>query len=85
VIIDAGANIGLSALFFANKYPDAKIFAIEPEETNYKLLELNTKPYNNVCLIKAALWDSVRKIHLFDTGLGKDGYDRRTNGRLWPA
>jgi FkbM family methyltransferase len=74
VIIDAGANIGLSTIFFANKYPNAKIIAIEPEDSNYKLLEKNTESYGNVCLIKAALWDSIRDIYLFDTGLDKDGF-----------
>src|SRR5438128_1024549 len=33
LIIDAGANIGISALYFANRYPNARIYAIEPEET----------------------------------------------------
>jgi FkbM family methyltransferase len=64
----------LSTIFFANKYPNAKIIAIEPEESNYNLLEKNTESYNNVYLLKAALWDSVREIYLFDTGLDKDGF-----------
>jgi FkbM family methyltransferase len=74
VIIDAGANIGLSAIFFANKYPNAKIIAIEPEESNYRLLEKNTESYNNIYSVQAALWDSVCEIYLFDTGLDKDGF-----------
>src|SRR5436190_21998125 len=45
VIVDAGANIGLSAVFFANKYPAAVIFAIEPEESNFKVLEKNVSAY----------------------------------------
>ena len=43
VIIDAGANIGTSSIFFAKKYPDAKVFAIEPEQGNYDILQKNTK------------------------------------------
>ena len=39
VIIDAGANIGLSAIYFSNKYPSANIIAIEPETFLFKLLE----------------------------------------------
>lgn len=41
VIIDAGANIGLSVLFFKKNYPGSKIIAIEPMPSNFKLLEAN--------------------------------------------
>jgi tRNA1(Val) A37 N6-methylase TrmN6 len=36
-IIDGGANIGLTS-FFANKYPQADIVAVEPEEGNFEML-----------------------------------------------
>ena len=36
VIVDAGANIGLASLYFANRFPKARIIAIEAEATNYK-------------------------------------------------
>lgn len=78
IIIDAGANIGLSTIFFANKYPDAKIIAIEPEESNYKLLKKNTENYSTITTIKAALWNSVGEIDLFDTGRGNWGFSVAT-------
>jgi hypothetical protein len=37
-IIDAGAHIGLSSIFFANKYPSSTIIAIEPEPSNFTML-----------------------------------------------
>src|SRR5436309_569985 len=30
-IIDCGANIGLTSVYYANKYPQATIIAVEPE------------------------------------------------------
>jgi len=69
IIIDAGANIGLASVFFANKYPNAKIIAIEPEESNFGILEKNTAPYSNIYAIKAALWNSICELDLFG------GYD----------
>lgn len=42
LIIDAGANIGLVSVYFANKYPSAVVYAIEPESSNYDLLLKNT-------------------------------------------
>ena len=56
LIIDAGAHIGLASLFFANKYPRAKIFAVEPAPSNIEMLELNTGDYPNITLVRAALW-----------------------------
>ena len=74
VIIDAGANIGLASVFFANKYPDAKIIAIEPEQSNFDLLKANTAPYPNITAIQAALWNRNEEINLVDPGLGKWGF-----------
>jgi hypothetical protein len=37
VILDAGANIGLASIYFANRYPNAKIIAVEPEKSNFEL------------------------------------------------
>jgi FkbM family methyltransferase len=65
-IIDAGANIGIVTIFFANKYKNAKIIAIEPEDKNYELLVKNTENYSNITTIKSALWNDCREIFLFD-------------------
>jgi FkbM family methyltransferase len=55
-IIDAGANIGLRTIWFANMFPEANIIAIEPEKTNFDLLQWNTAFYPNVRCIQAGLW-----------------------------
>lgn len=74
VIIDAGANIGLASIYFANKYPDAKIIAIEPEQSNFELLKENTAAYPHVVPVQAALWHKNEEINLIDPGLGKWGF-----------
>jgi FkbM family methyltransferase len=58
VIIDCGAHIGMSILFFKNLYPDASIIAFEPDTHNYGLTKKNLEnwKYNNVELIKKAVW-----------------------------
>lgn len=58
-IIDAGANIGLSALFFITSYPTAEIVAIEPELENFHLLCHNTRNYPNISCIHAGLWSNT--------------------------
>jgi len=57
VIIDCWANNWLSAVYFANKYPKAKIIAVEPENSNFQILNKNIKSYKNILPIKKWIWD----------------------------
>lgn len=74
VIIDAGANIGFTSLFFANRYPQAKIFSIEPDESNYNILRKNTEKYTSITPLKSALWNRKETIQVVDRGYGERGY-----------
>jgi FkbM family methyltransferase len=74
VIIDAGANIGLTSIFFANEYPNARIIAIEPEASNFEMLQKNTAPYRNVEIINAALWGENRELNIFDPQEGHTAF-----------
>jgi FkbM family methyltransferase len=57
IILDAGANIGCASIWFANKYPDAKIISIEAQQENFELLKENVFPYKNIIPIHAAIWN----------------------------
>ena len=46
----------MSAIYFANKYPDAKIIAIEPDADNFKFLTINSQPYSNIICLQKAVW-----------------------------
>lgn len=70
-IIDAGANAGFSTLYFALKYPDARILAVEMEPSNFHQLLRNITGMTNVTPIQAALWDSPSVLHIVDPGKGK--------------
>ena len=61
-IIDAGAHIGMAAVFFASRYPKAKVVAIEPEPSNYEVLSRNARECGNIHTVQAGLWN--RKTHL---------------------
>jgi FkbM family methyltransferase len=74
VIIDAGANIGASAVYFARRYPNARVFAIEPEQDNYNILLKNINKYNNIFPIKAALWGKKETRVIYDRFTGPSGY-----------
>jgi FkbM family methyltransferase len=55
-IVDLGANIGVSSLAFAQKYPGAKVIALEPDKSNFALLEFNTRKCRNLIKVNKAIW-----------------------------
>lgn len=74
VIVDAGANIGLASVYFANRYPASRIVAVEPEPGNLEMLKRNASYYSNIEVEAAALWNATGHIALLDPGLGEWGF-----------
>lgn len=74
IIIDAGANIGLSARLFAKRYPEATIIAMEAELDNYKLLQCNTNGHPRIIPLHAALMSTDGYGHIVDVGEGDLAY-----------
>lgn len=56
VIIDAGANVGYSSLFFSAQYPDAKVIALEIEPQTFAMLRKNVAGCPRIKPSLAALW-----------------------------
>jgi FkbM family methyltransferase len=86
VIVDAGANIGLASIFFANRYPGAKIISIEPAPSNLKLLCKNMAQYPNNAIVAGALWKENSRVTIVDPGGGEWGFqveeDRPADGNV---
>lgn len=55
VILDCGANIGITSLFFAARHPNARIYSIEPDPNNFVLLERNTRQEPRISPICGAI------------------------------
>jgi FkbM family methyltransferase len=52
IIIDAGANVGYTSVYFCQFFDNLKIFAVEPSAENAKLYLKNTKNISNCNVIK---------------------------------
>lgn len=73
-IIDGGGNIGLTACFFASKYPGSTIISIEPDPGNYKLLQANCKPYANIKSLQCGIWKKDTRLKIMNTGAGNNAF-----------
>lgn len=74
VIIDCGANIGLTSVFWKNKYPASKIISIEPEKNNFEILSKNMGNYDNTVLYNNGIWNKAARLKIVDPGLGEWGF-----------
>ncbi|MEN9407125.1 MAG: hypothetical protein RLZZ455_341 [Candidatus Parcubacteria bacterium] len=74
VIIDCGAHIGTSVLFFKSLYPNSVITAFEPNPKSFALLSENSLLHKlkRVKLIHAALAEKKGKALLYVGAVGKN-------------
>ena len=71
-IVDAGAHIGCASLFFNQRFPSARIIAIEPDEKNFELLTQNLAGVERALPVKGALWSHATQVAI-------------KNGPHWPT
>lgn len=57
VIFDLGSNVGVSVIYFKLKYPEAKIYAFEPDPITFQKLKTNTEQFNDVFVFNLAISD----------------------------
>ena len=69
-IIDGGANIGLSVIYFKELYPHSRIVAFEPDDEVFLALQKNVQErgYEDVELFCRALWSSETKLSFMHEG-----------------
>lgn len=72
-ILDCGANIGLASLYFKRKYRNSVIICIEPEVSNFQILELNTKEYKNIFRLNSAIWNNNSLLNVVNYNRGSAG------------
>ena len=68
VILDIGANIGITSIYLTKKFPNSKIFSFEPLLENYDILKKNTENYKNIKVFNFGLGkkDETLDIYLSD-------------------
>jgi FkbM family methyltransferase len=79
-IVDGGAYIGLSAIYFTMRYPGVRVIAVEASERNFEMLVRNTSAFPNIEPVHAALWPRPGTLMLADPGTGLWGLQVRDAG-----
>lgn len=70
-IIDCGANMGVSCIYFMKNYPTSKIIAFEPDKETFSLLKKNIAEYyegNKIELKEEAVWIKDEELEFFSEG-----------------
>lgn len=64
-IIDIGANVGASAIYFHSQYPNAQVTCFEPSTKNFRYLTQNLQDINHITLNPFGLSDTTKITTLF--------------------
>ncbi len=74
LIMDAGANIGASSIYFSSLFKESRIISIEPERNNVELLKKNVSQLKDCKVIDGALGAVPGTMFLQDPGLSDWGF-----------
>jgi FkbM family methyltransferase len=64
LIIDCGANIGLSSVWFSERFPGAVVVAVEPEPANFKILALTARNFPKILPMNVAVSNRTSRVSL---------------------
>lgn len=73
LVIDCGANVGYSSAYFLTRFPQCRVICIEPDLSNFEILEKNLAPYKErVNLIRSGIWSHTADLKILEEPY-KDG------------
>ena len=67
-VVDLGANVGLTTLYFAASAPGARFICVEPAPGNADLLRRNVAPVSRAIVVEAAVANESGTVAFDDTG-----------------
>ena len=66
LILDAGAHVGMSVLWWRHLFPEAAIVAVEPSPANLAILRRNVEGLENVTVLHAAIASKPGSLRIVD-------------------
>lgn len=75
LIIDCGGNIGLASVWFATQFPEAIIYAIEPDQRNFEILKLNTAHFGaRIKCLLGGIWNESGYLEIVNPQSGSAAF-----------
>lgn len=75
LIFDLGANVGASSIYFLNRFPEARVVAVEPDANNFAQCQRNLAPYGSRAqAVQGAVWShrTHLRIRAEEPGQGRE-------------
>jgi FkbM family methyltransferase len=67
LVIDCGANVGYSSIYFLSRFPECVVIAVEADPENYEILRRNLSPYRERAkAIHAGVWSHQTNLKISD-------------------
>ena len=81
-VLDIGANIGVTALYFSDIFPNARIYAFEPAPDNFAILQINIANCARINGFNFALGaaDAMLELYASDNPVNFGGYSLHPAG-----
>lgn len=81
LVLDLGANVGFSSVYFLSSFPGSRLVAVEPDERNVAVCQANLGAYGNrALLLHGAAWSERTRLRLSRDTFG-DGREWSTQVR----
>ena len=82
-ILDLGANIGDTAIFYSILFPSARVYAVEPHPDIFKKLVANTTSFEKIICVQCAIGEKDGRVdlHIGESHLGSSLSAREQNTR----
>lgn len=82
IVLDIGANVGATALYFSRVFPNARVYAFEPAPDNFAVLQKNVANCDRIRAFNFALGARDETLELFssDNPINFGGYSLHPTG-----
>ena len=72
-VIDCGANVGYTSLYFMATNPKLCVMAVEPDVSNYELCKRNLQFFKSrATVLPVAVWGQPTALRIYSRGFGKE-------------